>query len=90
MDRLGKVDIIYMSQLTDTTPEKVIADLGNEIFRDPAKVKDNDPYSGYTESSEYLSGNIRDKLRIARSCGTYRQQLQQKRRSTDESCAKRP
>lgn len=66
MDRLGKVDILYMSQLTDTTPEKVIADLGNEIFRDPAKVKDNDPYSGYTESSEYLSGNIRDKLRIAR------------------------
>ena len=66
MDRLGKVDIIYMSQLTDTTPEKVIADLGDEIFRDSAKVKDNDPYSGYTESSEYLSGNIRDKLRIAR------------------------
>lgn len=66
MDRLGKVDIIYMSQLTDTTPEKVIADLGDEIFRDPAKVKDNNPYSGYTESSEYLSGNIRDKLRIAR------------------------
>lgn len=66
MDRLGKVDIIYMSQLTDTTPEKVIADLGDELFRDPAKVKDNDPYSGYTESSEYLSGNIRDKLRIAR------------------------
>ena len=48
MDRLGKVDILYMSQLTDTTPEKVIADLGDEIFRDPAKVKDNDPYSGYT------------------------------------------
>lgn len=66
MDRLGKVDIIYMSQLTDTTPEKVIADLGDEIFRDPGKVKDNNPYSGYTESSEYLSGNIRDKLRIAR------------------------
>lgn len=66
MDRLGKVAILYMSQLTDTTPEKVIADLGDEIFRDPAKVKDNDPYSGYTESSEYLSGNIRDKLRIAR------------------------
>lgn len=67
MDRLGKVDILYMSQLTDTTPEKVIADLGDEIFRDPAKVKDNNPYSGYTESSEYLSGNIRDKLRIARN-----------------------
>lgn len=66
MDRLGKVDILYMSQLTDTTPEKVIADLGDELFRDPAKVKDNEPYSGYTESSEYLSGNIRDKLRIAR------------------------
>lgn len=66
MDRLGKVDILYMSQLTDTTPEKVIADLGDELFRDPAKVKDNNPYSGYTESSEYLSGNIRDKLRIAR------------------------
>lgn len=67
MDRLGKVNILYMSQLTDTTPEKVITDLADEIFRDPAKVKDNDPYSGYTESSEYLSGNIRDKLRIARN-----------------------
>lgn len=66
MDRLGKVNILYMSQLTDTTPEAVIADLGDEIFRDPAKIKDNDPYSGYIESSEYLSGNIRDKLRIAR------------------------
>lgn len=66
MDRLGKVNILYMSQLTDTTPEAVITDLGDEIFRDPAKIKDNDPYSGYIESSEYLSGNIRDKLRIAR------------------------
>ena len=57
---------LSLIHISDTTPEKVIADLGDEIFRDPAKVKDNNPYSGYTESSEYISGNIRDKLRIAR------------------------
>lgn len=65
IDRIGKVDIEYMAGLAGTSPEKIIEDLGNEIFRNPAKIKDNVPYSGYEDASEYLSGNIREKLRIA-------------------------
>ena len=67
IDRLGKVDIEYMSKLAGVTPEKLIADLGDEIFRNPAKIKDDVPYSGYEDASEYLSGNVREKLKIAQS-----------------------
>ncbi len=65
IDRIGKVDIEYMAGLAGTSPEKIIEDLGNEIFRNPAKIKDGQPYSGYEDASEYLSGNVREKLRIA-------------------------
>lgn len=65
IDRIGKVDIEYMAGLAGTSPEQLIADLGNDIFRNPAKIKDGQPYSGYEDASEYLSGNVREKLRIA-------------------------
>ena len=65
IDRIGKVDIEYMAGLAGTSPEKIIEDLGDEIFRNPAKIKDGQPYSGYEDASEYLSGNVREKLRIA-------------------------
>ncbi len=65
MDRLGKVDIEYMAELAGINPEKLISELGEEIFRNPAKIKDDIPYSGYEDASEYLSGNVREKLRTA-------------------------
>ena len=66
LDRTGRVDIAYMSQLVGCEPEKLIADLGNDIFRNPAAIKDDESLSGYEEASEYLSGNVREKLKIAR------------------------
>lgn len=65
IDRIGRVDIEYMARLVGSTPEQVIKDLGTDIFRNPAKIKDNDPLSGYEDASEYLSGNVREKLKIA-------------------------
>lgn len=65
IDRIGKVDIPYMAQLAGCEPEKIIVDLGDEIYRNPAKIKDNEPYSGYEDAAEYLSGNVREKLKIA-------------------------
>ena len=56
VDRLGVVNIPYMSQLVGSAPEKVIKDLGDNVFRNPAKVKDDEPFSGYEDASEYLSG----------------------------------
>lgn len=65
IDRLGKVDIEYMSQLVGCEPEKIISDLDGEIYRNPASVKEDEPFSGYEDASEYLSGNVREKLRTA-------------------------
>ncbi len=44
IDRIGKVDIEYMAGLAGTSPEKIITDLGNDIFRNPAKIKEGQPY----------------------------------------------
>ena len=65
IDRKGKVDIAFMAQLTNIDPAEIISELGNNIFRNPAKIKDDDELSGYEDASEYLSGNVREKLRIA-------------------------
>lgn len=66
IDRVGRVDIPYMAQLVGCEPEKIIADLGNDIFRNPAGIHEDEPFSSYEDASEYLSGNVREKLRIAK------------------------
>lgn len=65
IDRIGRVDIPYMAQLAGCDTEKLIADLGSEVFRNPAKIRENEPFSGYEDAAEYLSGNVREKLKIA-------------------------
>ncbi len=65
MDLKGRVDISYMSELTGIDKDRIVSELSeNElIFLNPAKISDNsDIYEAYEENSEYLSGNIRDKL----------------------------
>ncbi len=65
LDKHGRVDIPYMAELVGCEPAQVISELGTEIFRNPAKIKDDEPFSGYEDASEYLSGNVREKLKIA-------------------------
>ncbi len=65
IDRIGRVDIEYMARLCGSAPEQVIKDLGTDIYRNPARIKDDEPFSGYEDASEYLSGNVREKLKIA-------------------------
>ena len=60
----AKVDIGYMSSLTGKAPETVIEDLKGVIFKDPLSDLNN-PYEGYLTADEYLSGNVRDKLKTA-------------------------
>lgn len=66
LDKLGKVDIEYMSKLSNIEPQNLISELGDSIYRNPAAIKENDQFSGYEDASEYLSGNIREKLDIAK------------------------
>ena len=54
------VDLGYMSQLTGKDEETLVGELAGVIFHDPVKQE-------WQTADEYLSGNVREKLRIAQS-----------------------
>ena len=62
----GKVDLPYMADLLGTpgSYERITTELSGVIFKDPAADAD-DPEAGWQTADEYLSGNVRDKLRMA-------------------------
>ena len=62
----GRVDLPYMSELLGTPGdyERITSDLQGVIFKDPS-VDATDPEAGWQTADEYLSGNVRNKLRIA-------------------------
>ena len=62
----GKVDLPYMAELLGTPGEygRITAELSGVIFKDPA-ADPTDPEAGWQMSDEYLSGDVRAKLRMA-------------------------
>ena len=54
----ARVDMAYMSQLTGKSEEDLIDELNGVIFLDPV-------YGDWQTADEYLSGNVRQKLREA-------------------------
>ena len=62
----GKVDLPYMAELLGTPGEyrRITTELSSVIFKDPAADAD-DPEAGWQPADEYLSGNVRNKLRMA-------------------------
>lgn len=60
----AKVDINYMSELTGISNEKIKEDLDGIIFKVPSVL--NEEQEKYVTADEYLSGNIREKLEVAK------------------------
>ena len=56
----ARVDLSFMAQLTGRTQEEIIKDLQGVIY----KVPSSEP-ARYVTADEYLSGNVREKLKIA-------------------------
>ena len=56
----ARVDMDYMAQLSGKSQEKLIDELNGVIFFDPVERQ-------WQTADEYLSGNVREKLRVARS-----------------------
>ena len=54
------VDLAYMSQLADKSEEEIIKELAGVIFQNPVTEK-------WETADEYLSGNVREKLSVART-----------------------
>ena len=62
----GKVDLPYMAELLGTPGEygRITTKLSGVIFKDPA-ADPTDPEAGWQMADEYLSGDVRAKLRMA-------------------------
>ena len=62
----GKVDLPYMAELLGTPGEygRITAELSGVIFKDPA-ADPTDSEAGWQMADEYLSGDVRAKLRMA-------------------------
>jgi N12 class adenine-specific DNA methylase len=58
MEEYGKVDITFMSNLCGKSAEKITEELTGVIFKNPDTQE-------WETADEYLSGNVREKLRIA-------------------------
>ena len=63
----GKVDLSYMAELLGTPEDfgRITGELRGVIFKDPSEDV-SDPEAGWQTADEYLSGNVRNKLQIAR------------------------
>ncbi len=62
----GRVDLPYMAELLGTPGEyeRITSELAGVIFKDPG-TDPTDPEAGWQMADEYLSGNVRAKLRMA-------------------------
>ena len=63
------VDLSYMAQLSGKTEEELTEELAAVIFRNPISEK-------WEPSDEYLSGNVREKLQIAKKFAEHRPEYQ--------------
>ena len=62
----GRVDLSYMAELLGSPGdyERITTELQGVIFKDPSADAD-EPEAGWQTADEYLSGNVRNKLRMA-------------------------
>ena len=63
----AKVDMPYMVELTHKSEEEILSDLKGVIFLNPEHDGNEDVAHKYLPADEYLSGNVREKLRTARA-----------------------
>lgn len=65
LNNRGCVDFEYMRTLYPKEERDIIEELDNLIYQDPSKI--NDFNKGWVTSSEYLSGNVKQKLNYVKS-----------------------
>lgn len=73
----AKVDLDYMSKLTDKSKDEIINDLQGVIFKVPLSEE-------YQTAGEYLSGNVREKYRIVKELSKTNSEFQINERALKE------
>lgn len=66
LNEKGIVDLKFMSELFDEAPETIVMALKDNIFLNPEKHDENDLLRGWETADEYLSGDVRQKLKYAK------------------------
>lgn len=67
INEFGSVNLPYMMQLCGKSFETITEELRGDIYLNPARVRDDNIYAGWETAEEYLSGNVREKLAIAKT-----------------------
>lgn len=63
----GYVNFKNILRLYKKDFEEVLSELGDEVYLNPDKADEKDPYIGYETKEEYLSGDVRKKIAIAKA-----------------------
>ena len=66
MGEKARVDMEYMCELTGKTEEEIFTDLKGVIFLNPMYEYGSSTEAKYLMADEYLSGNVREKLTVAK------------------------
>lgn len=66
LSEYNRVDIPYMRALYPGSRKELFQELKGLIYQNPVLAKEEDPNAGWETADEYLSGNVRQKLRTAR------------------------
>ena len=67
VNEFGYVNIPYMLSIYEADRDTLIKELDGIIFLNPDRYNENNPDAGWETADEYLSGNVRDKLRVAKA-----------------------
>lgn len=70
----GVVDMVYMEKVLGKSPQEIANELNGVIFKSPTSDL-KDPYTGWQTADEYLSGNVREKLKIAKAVAEVHSEL---------------
>ena len=62
----ARIDMPYMMELTGKSEQELFEDLKGVIFLNPMHTSDDDGKPKYLPADEYLSGNVREKLAVAK------------------------
>lgn len=66
LNEKGKVDLPFMKTLYNSSIEEIIEELKGYIYLNPERYDEKDIIKGWEIQDQYLSGNVRQKLKIAK------------------------
>ena len=67
-EKTGESEVSFSEKLTgELNQAALVKELEGLIYLNPALANENNPAAGYETADEYLSGNVREKLRVAKA-----------------------